>query len=224
MSVYAGPDIVDRSLLVCLDAANKKSYSGSGTTWNDLSGNGYNATLTNTPTYSTDNSGKFVFNGTTSYVQVSSVTAQLEYTFMFFCKWLSSTTFGSRCFGLPNYGTYAVMEPTNIGYHYNPLGGVPASTTLSSGVNVGLNAWCHIAVSESSSGSSAKIYVNGILRNSTSLVSASGFTGPVNIGGQKPVDSTMANCEIPNFSLYRRVLSDAEIAQNFNAHRGRFGI
>jgi hypothetical protein len=220
MSVNYNPRIVTDGLVLCLDAGNTKSYPGTGTTWTDLIGNS-NATLINSPTFVNN---VFTFNGINNYAQTSSVNTQLEYSFMFFCKWLSTTSFSSRCFGLPNYGTYAILEPTSVGYHYNPLGGSPPAVTMASGVNVGLNNWCHIAVTESRANLLAKIYINGTLRNTTSVVSASGFTGPVNIGAQKPADSTVANCQISGFSLYNKVLSDAQILQNFNALRGRFGI
>ena len=42
MSYSNGPRIATDGLVLCLDAGNSKSYSGSGTTWNDLSGNGKN--------------------------------------------------------------------------------------------------------------------------------------------------------------------------------------
>jgi hypothetical protein len=53
-----------------LDASNSSSYSGSGTTWTDLSGNGYNATLTNGPTYSSDFGGIINFDGTNDYATI----------------------------------------------------------------------------------------------------------------------------------------------------------
>ena len=52
MSAYSGPEISNDGLVLCLDAANFKSYPGTGTTWTDLSGLGNNGTLTNGPTYS----------------------------------------------------------------------------------------------------------------------------------------------------------------------------
>jgi hypothetical protein len=42
MASLGGPNIVTSGLVLSLDAANVKSYPGSGTTWRDLSGNGYN--------------------------------------------------------------------------------------------------------------------------------------------------------------------------------------
>jgi hypothetical protein len=56
--------IITSGLLLNLDAGNTASYPGTGTTWTDLSGNGYNGTLTNGPTYSSSNGGTIVFDGT----------------------------------------------------------------------------------------------------------------------------------------------------------------
>ena len=47
MGVFAGPNIVEDGLMLYLDAADPKSYPGSGTSWFDLSGNGRHATLRN---------------------------------------------------------------------------------------------------------------------------------------------------------------------------------
>jgi hypothetical protein len=51
------------NLLLNFDAGIVSSYAGSGTTWTDLSGNGYNATLINGPTYSTSGGGSIAFDG-----------------------------------------------------------------------------------------------------------------------------------------------------------------
>src|SRR5210317_1273968 len=63
MGVYGGPDIITEGLVLALDAGSKRSYSGSGNTWTDLSGNGNNGTLVNTPTFSSNSGGKFSFDG-----------------------------------------------------------------------------------------------------------------------------------------------------------------
>ena len=67
MSIAAGPSIVTSGLVLDLDAANPRSYPGSGSVWYDVSGNGNNASLYNI-TYS---SGYLIFNGTTGYGLVS---------------------------------------------------------------------------------------------------------------------------------------------------------
>ncbi len=60
MSVAAGPNIIEKGLVLCLDAGNKKSYPGSGTVWRDLITSN-NGALTNGPTYSSANGGSIVF-------------------------------------------------------------------------------------------------------------------------------------------------------------------
>ena len=63
MAIIDGPRIPTSGLIFYLDAANTRSYPGSGTTWTDLSGNGNTGTLTNGPTYSSANGGQIVFDG-----------------------------------------------------------------------------------------------------------------------------------------------------------------
>ena len=65
MGAGYGPSIITDGLVLNLDAANKRSYPGSGTTWHDLTKNKVIGTLTNGPTYS---GGSLVFNGTSSYI------------------------------------------------------------------------------------------------------------------------------------------------------------
>ena len=57
MPNYYGPRIVTDGLQLYLDAANVKSYPGSGTDWRDLSGNSNTSSLVNGPTYSSDDGG-----------------------------------------------------------------------------------------------------------------------------------------------------------------------
>jgi len=62
LAIFYNPAIVRDGLVLCLDAANRKSYPGSGTTWTDLSGRGNTGTLTNGPTYSSSNGGSLGFD------------------------------------------------------------------------------------------------------------------------------------------------------------------
>ena len=66
-----GPKTVTNGLVFCVDAADKNSYSGTGTTWNDISGNGNNGTLTNGPTFNGSNLGNIVFDGTDDYTSTN---------------------------------------------------------------------------------------------------------------------------------------------------------
>ena len=57
MATNYNPKIVTDGLLFCVDAGNTKSHSGSGTTWNDISGRGNTLTATSSPTFSSSNGG-----------------------------------------------------------------------------------------------------------------------------------------------------------------------
>ena len=71
MGIARGPKIVTSGLVLALDAADKLSYPGSGTTWRDLSGNNNIGTLTNGPTFSGANMGSIVFDGTNDCVTLA---------------------------------------------------------------------------------------------------------------------------------------------------------
>jgi len=66
--MFTGPNISTSGLVLALDAANTKSYPGSGTTWTDMSGNNNNGTLTNGPTFNSANGGSIVFDGSNDFV------------------------------------------------------------------------------------------------------------------------------------------------------------
>ena len=71
MATIYNPNIVTDNLVFCVDAANTKSYSGSGTIWKDISGEDNDGTLVNGPTFSNDNGGSIVFDGTNDYIQTA---------------------------------------------------------------------------------------------------------------------------------------------------------
>ena len=68
---YANGKIVTNGLVLSLDAADRNSYPGTGTTWRDMSGNGNNGTLTDGPTFNSNNGGSIVFDGTNDYVALT---------------------------------------------------------------------------------------------------------------------------------------------------------
>ena len=72
MAIFYNPRTITDGLVLALDAANTKSYPGSGTTWTDLSGNGNNGTLTNGPTYNSSNLGSLSFDGIDDYSTLTS--------------------------------------------------------------------------------------------------------------------------------------------------------
>ena len=77
MGLFHSPSIIRQDLTFLLDAANTKSYSGSGSTWTDISGKGNNGTLTNTGNIAHETGSHLKFNeGNTSgtgYVEMGNV-------------------------------------------------------------------------------------------------------------------------------------------------------
>ena len=69
MSYSNGPTIVTDGLVLALDAGDRNSYPGSGTTWNDLAGSN-NLTLYNSPSFSSNNGGHFLFDGANDYMTI----------------------------------------------------------------------------------------------------------------------------------------------------------
>ena len=68
---FHSPRIITNGLVLALDAANVKSYPGSGTVWKDLSGNNNNGTLVNGVGYNSGNLGYLAFDGTYDYVSIN---------------------------------------------------------------------------------------------------------------------------------------------------------
>ena len=62
MAYKTGPKLVTDGLVFLVDSADKNSYAGSGTTWTDLTGNGYNFTTSDSPTFTTDSAGRPCWN------------------------------------------------------------------------------------------------------------------------------------------------------------------
>jgi hypothetical protein len=89
MGLAHSPSIITQNLVLCLDAANPKSYPTTGTTWTDLSGNGNNGTLVNGVGYNTANGGALVFDGADDYI--TSLFATTSGQAVTYAGWLYST-------------------------------------------------------------------------------------------------------------------------------------
>jgi hypothetical protein len=228
MGVYAGPEIVENGLVLALDAGNRKSYSGSGTTWTDLSGNGNNGTLTNGPTYSSSNGGSVVFDGTNDYVittRPSSITTGGNISICMYAKWTtkSGNTISDIQILLDNNhtGTQGFVIQDRPDLSGKPL---TASGNLSSTFTVGDGNWHFIAITISGT-TEARMYIDGSLNHSTSNTGSGIRTVQPNISiGYWQNGGRYLNGNVAQVSIYNRALTAAEVQQNFNALRGRFGI
>jgi len=221
MGLNHSPSIVTSGLVMCLDAANPKSYPDSGTTWFDISGNRINGTLSQTPTFTND---AIVFGPGLADMTVGNTNNN-----MYCCEfWIN----------LPNTVTRA-SAPTNFfSYDTNPQGycslgaitGFITNETLTflsqtpeqfyrTAIKDTINAgWNHIVFNWETT--NYQFYINGLKRTM--------FAGE---GGQTHVPLIFLNNFYINYSgqisaikVYNRSLTENEVVQNFNALRGRYGL
>ena len=226
------PKIVTDGLVLNLDAGQQNSYPGSGTTWTDLSGRGNTGTLTNGPTYSSANGGSIVFDGVDDYVDLTS-TIQFDTSDFSICGWFRSNSGNTSFKQIWNSG-YAGGNPdveiglltiTNTLYFYI-RGSGGGGDIVNTSYSVDDNVWRYFSVTKTSS--LISLYVNGSLIGSTS----GSFTSDVDSAGVIPrignglnnINNRFFKGSIPQVSIYNRALTAAEVSQNFNALRSRYGI
>jgi hypothetical protein len=228
MSYNNGPKIVSDGLVFCLDAGNIKSYPRSGTSWNDLSGNNNNGTLTNGPAFSSANGGSIVFDGTNDQVDVPSTNLPIQFgTSPFAIELWARTTDSSKRQGLicasggVGNGPIFAFQSTAVG-----VGIYGFADVVSTGASViAANTWYHIVLSRVSTASNnTYIYINSVLRGTGTLSTNFSSTNSVGIG-YTPVAGEYTVGNIAAVRIYKnKSLADTEILQNYNANKGRFAL
>jgi hypothetical protein len=226
MALGHGASIVRNGLVLYLDAANKKSYAGSGTAWNDLSGNGRNGTLTNDPTYSSVNGGTIVFDGTNDYVvcvnssSFAFGTNNFAVSYWFYANSLSGTPtiFDTRTDGGgagPGFSDF--FETNKYKVFANSL------TRYTSNASFAVSTWYNICVTRS--GTTTSVYINGALDGTyadTLNITDNGLLIARNIN---TTGTSYFNGRVSNVLVYNsKALTAVEVSQNFNALRGRYGV
>jgi hypothetical protein len=219
--------ITNSSLVLHLDAGNPSSYSGTGTTWNDLSGNGSNVTLVST-TYSSANGGSIVFNGTSSYANFN---ANIGMTNVVTVEmWVKTNSLrapgGAMYFGFNLYDAWTANG--NIGY--NTAGGDHYAFPSSQVNYLGIEGfWRHLVfVMYAGAKINNKVYVNGEsqtlsqLQGTFSSVNSSFNSGAGRISSWLFDQNWLMNMNVASFKLYNRELTAQEIKNNFNATSTRF--
>jgi hypothetical protein len=226
------PKVISDGMILYLDAANTRSYPGSGTTWTDLSSTGITGSLVNGPTFNTSNGGSIVFDGTNDRVDVeNSNTLNPLGNFTIGC-WVNLTS-------IPN--TYlGIIDKYNGSFNYGymldiPNGGagiVSSSFRFVNCVQSGYKeviantqfttgSWNHLYGTYD--GTNINIYVNGTLQGTASC-SGTNVTESTSlkIGGDGASTNYMTG-RITSVQIYNRALSATEVLQNYTALSGRFG-
>jgi len=236
---YLG-NIVTQGLVLNLDAAIKGSYPGTGTTWTDVSNNGNNGTLTNGPAFSSADYGSIVFDGTNDYVSVpySNINATLPgLTSLTVSTWVYFNTIH------PTDGTSLISWPINNSSAISPYTVIGLGVGLDLNINASLGDGTTRAYLISNQKTNTGIWLNaGFVWNGSTLnTTLNGVISPTSAsavytlgtsGGQANLflgtyntnNVYWLNGRMGSTQIYNRALSQAEITQNFNALRGRYGI
>ncbi len=226
MGIAYNTSIVKSGLVLHLDAANVKSYPGSGTVWKDLSGNGNHGTLVNGPTYSTADKGNMLLDGVNDSVSStlsSDIVGNNPWSILIFAKIPVSESVAGR------QGWLIWKGPAN--QTANQL----ISMAVSSG-KVEIAHWANDTVFPNADikfdqwgmysctfdGSNEYVYVDSIQRGSKTTT-LSVITGDLYFGSRTSTGDFLS-MNVADVKVYNRALSATEIKQNFEALRGRYGI
>jgi hypothetical protein len=239
MGTSYNANIVTDGLVLCLDAANPRSYPLSGTSWNDLSGNGNNGTLTNN-TYTTENAGAINFDNTDDRVHIPyhftnvGNNGQQEGTVITWFKATNATNLSSanmQYYMIPCTNSFILYFYRNAHWSAYALSNFLYYRRASDGgtgydipsIYYQPNIWYQNAITWTTNG------IKIIYRNTDAAHTANRSSdfdywyGPT--GGGFHIDPNYTTeGSISIFQMYNRPLSAQEIRQNFNATRGRYGI
>jgi hypothetical protein len=225
MSINYNPSISTAGLILCIDSYNARCYTGSGSTVVDVSGNNNNLTVAGT-TYSATQGWNFAGGSTSNYmirnpISMPTTTISVEV----WCKTTGSTS------GIVSYASSAadndflIYDPSNVSLY-------TAAGAVSTGVNIADGNWKQLVRTRNATTGAEVLYVNGASAYTGTLTAGTLVTTGGSFvlaqeqdsvgGGFDPGQSFSGNIAIVR--LYNSVLTAAQVLQNFDATRGRFGI
>lgn len=225
MSVAYNPSSVTANMLFCIDAGNAKSYPGSGTTVTDVAGNGYTGTLVSSPTYTTDGQGGIVFNGSTQYMTVAQNTPTTSQLTIEIVAKFGTPSPNASGFVIGRSSSYRILHsPSAFDWVCSTTNNGWYTTGTSLSASVTTSNWNHLVCTYD--GSNLRMYINGVLVNTTASAISGNVTGGSNL---QMMQSDAGNVSYGNGTIaisrgYSTALSLANVRQNFNAFRTRFGI
>jgi len=241
MTAFGGPDIITNGLVLALDAANPLSYPGSGNIWYDTSGNNNNATKNgNTANPVWNSAGYFTFaasDGSTGanniFTVANSATLQnlTHVTIQFVCAMETKTPVGSdyswMCIvtkgeegGNQRPGTSVNQDSGLRYYHIECPSATDSSVNLFTSADYTGNKYNMFQTRVSNAGGTQG-WLNGA-QVSTSGITTTGNTSTLYIGSNGFFE--LFKGKFANLYIYNRALTDAELVQNYQALRTRFGL
>ena len=222
MAYFTGPNIVTDGLVFAIDAGSTRSYPGSGTTVTSLIGSN-TGTLTNGVGFSTDNEGTWDFDGTDDYINIPNYTSHQSTTGTM-AAWVKpdATSGNVYAFGAGGTGTFGASRALRI---YNGNWGIVgyggSTEDWGTGVAASTN-WQHVGIGWS--GTTYYFYINGVRTNITRTGLVTPIGSILRIANPPFNTSEEINAKIAALICYSNVLTEAQMLQNFNAQKSRFGL
>ena len=244
MGLSHSPRIVTDGLVFCVDAGDKMSYPGAGTTWTDLSKNRNNGTLTNGPTFDSANGGSIVLDGINDYISVSNFNEDSNQN-LSVMVWVYPIALDAGSFGGYDYSWIinkrdsasdrqwqmyfrSIQNDNDFFFRatmWDNTAGTQVSASPGGTTEIFENQWYHCVLTFNSSNSEVNLYLNGVLEANTTL----GGTGNRKTGARDLIFCKAAwdngyflSSNLASTQIYNRALTAAEVLQNYNATKGRF--
>jgi hypothetical protein len=236
MGVSGGPNIIEDGLVLVLDAADRNSYTGSGTTWRDLSGNNSNATLNNFVGFATS-PPTTTFDGGDDYAVIPYNSNFNSITWTISC-WIKFNSIPQTydCIISRDYYDgvisffldYGLDDKFRAGaYKASPDTRYEISSTTTLSSRIGL--WTNVLIYRTSD-YKIGMFINGIKETETTFGSVDFGTTNMNSGitlGAISLEGSIdrhITVHISSVHIYNRALSYQEIIQNYNALKSRFNL
>lgn len=234
-AIVSSFQIEQKSYVTTFTPTSRGTTVATGGGWADLTGNGNHGELVNGVRESSDNLGSLLFDGTNDYVE----TAILPYRFLtigftvsIVFRYTPTTandnliSWGNNAFNGTIYAWEIRLRGNNGNIEFSPgIGaggsGIPERLQYVSPFGWGSRIIC-IDVTFVANGL-ATLYENGVSRASRNYngIGTSTQTNTVRIG--RATDTNFPG-NIYSVKIYNRALTAAEVQQNFNATRSRYGI
>lgn len=231
MALVHSPSIVTNGLVLFVDAANPRSYGGTGTTWTDLTGNGNNGTLMNmtSDNYSKNKRGLFTLDGINETIRFG--TGQNFFPLYNFSMeiWFRSDGTTPTTGTVPGllgftYGIGILVDTNRLRFRLDNGTSLPLLDTPQS-YSFFDSSWHNTVIQATLN--SRSIFIDGSLAATQSFTWSGQTRWPtntVNLGRDNNDANYYFTGAISLFSLYNRALTADEIRQNYDALKGRFGI
>ena len=221
-----GPNIITDGLVLYLDAANVKSYPGSGTTCLNLTNYTYDGTLKSGVTFNSDNKGSFVFDGV-SYIEINNSELDFNMTTFTYSGWLKNTSASlfwdrvlSKKLNYTDTNGYEISLST-VSDTTLYISGSNGTFSTITGINWINSGWHNLVVIFN--GTKVYAYIDNQYKGEGDIASIVANSRTLKLGridGEAGLTQWRGN--MSNIMIYNRSLSLLEISQNYNAIKSRF--